>query len=426
MEALITEEIDTIISLSSEIVQSIERLDPTKGTPQVRSFKKNVAEPRYAKVPGYNHSIPLVFDDESVWVIKFPLKSRTTPSLIAQKVRSEVTTTKWVKANTSIPVPTIHGFDADGTAEWNATGRPCIIMDKAYGMTVSESQWRRFSEKNMRKVLTQIAQIVVELSTHHFDRIGSLFEDEEGHVSVGPMLAESMNGWLKGHEHLELFAAPKSPYSSATHYYHDLANMRLLFEATRSSTLSEPFIHMWICRSLLPSCIVNDFDSGPFMLRHGLLMRDYVFFDRQLKVSCVINWEWSRVVPAQTMAAPTPFVAIPPYKLKKPVDFDWHRTIRFEYIQALPNLESAFNKDEKSPPILFELNKNAMRTLSLEKVLAGGELYLASAFWIEIFAPIFGDIDKAAFIQFYKKAPGVLDEFKRMRKFISLKDVFTA
>ena len=174
----------------------------------------------------------------------------------------------------------------------------------------------------------------------------------------------------------------------------------------------------------MASSIVNDFDSGPFMLKHGFLKRDNVFFDRKLQLSAVINWEWSRVVPAQAMAAPPPFVAAPPYKLEKPRDLDWYRRIRFDYIQALPNLESQFNKDQKSPPILFELNKNAMRTLGIEKVLTGGQSYLASAFWVEIFEPIFGNIDKAKFIEFYKNAPGVMDEFKRMKIFISVKEVF--
>ncbi len=88
-------------------------------------------------------------------------------------------TTKWVQANTNIPVPTIHSFDTDGTAEWNATGRPYILMDKAYGKIVSESQWRRFSESARKKVMNELAPIAAELSIHHFQRIGSLFEDEQ-------------------------------------------------------------------------------------------------------------------------------------------------------------------------------------------------------------------------------------------------------
>jgi hypothetical protein len=105
------------------------------------------------------------------------------------------------------------------------------------------------------------------------------------------MIPETVNLWLRGNEHLELFTAPKSPYSSATHYNLDLANMRLLFEATRSSTLSNAFVHIWIFRPLLASSIVNDFDSGPLMLTHGFFKRDNVFFDRKFQLSAVINWE---------------------------------------------------------------------------------------------------------------------------------------
>src|SRR2546421_11709085 len=98
--AAMTEEISTINSLSSEIIKSIENLYPTKGAPQLGSFEQNGPEPRYAKQLGYNHSIPITFNDKTEWDIKFPLSSRTTPALIDQKIKYEDTPTKRCHANT--------------------------------------------------------------------------------------------------------------------------------------------------------------------------------------------------------------------------------------------------------------------------------------------------------------------------------------
>jgi hypothetical protein len=136
-EALVTET-NSINALSTEIIKSIERLHPAGSTPQLEQFQKNGKEDRGDKQPGYNHSIILKFKDKTEWVIKFPLKSMTYPSLMAQKVTSEVVTMKWVKKNTKIPVPQVHGFDPNGTSDWNVTRRPCIVMDKVPGRSISE------------------------------------------------------------------------------------------------------------------------------------------------------------------------------------------------------------------------------------------------------------------------------------------------
>jgi len=147
----LVEEISSINALSAEIITSLERLYPAGSTPQLEQFQKNGKEDRGDKHPGYNHSIILQFKDKTEWVIKFPLNAMTCPSLMAQKVTSEVVTMKWIKKNTKIPVPQVHGFDPNGTSDWNVTRRPCIIMDKVPGRSISEKQWRHMKEPHRRR-----------------------------------------------------------------------------------------------------------------------------------------------------------------------------------------------------------------------------------------------------------------------------------
>ena len=65
---------------------------------------------------------------------KILLSSRATLLLRTQKVRSEVATTKWVKANTSIPVPSIHGFDAE-------------VQQSGMQLVAHSLQWIKYMER---------------------------------------------------------------------------------------------------------------------------------------------------------------------------------------------------------------------------------------------------------------------------------------
>src|SRR5271169_2998791 len=126
-------ETEDIISLSTEIIESVKQVHPSHLTPRLSSFDNISESPGNAQTSRYNALFPLSFDDGTEWVIKFPLFSSVSSALVSRKVESEVATTKWVKSNTSIPVPSIHAFDVDGRAAWNSTRRPCIVMDKIRG-----------------------------------------------------------------------------------------------------------------------------------------------------------------------------------------------------------------------------------------------------------------------------------------------------
>ena len=122
-------EVDSILSLSNEIIDSIARIHPSNIRPQLGSFPRPAVPDNQRS--GYNFSIPLIFDDDHTeWVIKFPLKSRVSTEYMSRKVLSEAATIKWVKGNTSVPCPTIHKFDPDGSAEWNSTIVPASSWTK--------------------------------------------------------------------------------------------------------------------------------------------------------------------------------------------------------------------------------------------------------------------------------------------------------
>jgi hypothetical protein len=56
--------------------------------------------------------------------------------------------------------------------------------------------------------------------------------------------------------------------------------------------------------------------------------------------------------------------------------------------------------------------------LSMEIALTGGRNSLDTTFWEDVFRPVFGTIDVASFFKFYNDAPGIQDEFIRIRNYI--------
>jgi hypothetical protein len=408
----------SILSLTDEIVASVARLHPSKTPPKLEQLEVPTEEAYAVKSLGHNYSLLLVFTDKTQWVIKFPLFSRTAKGLIARKIHSEVATTNWVKANTGIPVPSIHDFDPDGTAEWNSTRRPCIVMNKAQGRPMTDTQWRELKGEKQQRVITQIAQVTAELASHRFQKIGSLFRSQAGPIVVGPLVLEALNRYMYGFDHLHLFFAPKSPYESVMDYFLDLANLFLVHQVFLSPVMTEGFVKMWICRSLIPASVVDDYNRGPFVLRHGNMERRYVFFDQNLKLTSIINWEWTHTVPVQTAALPPAFISFPPGKIDSKQRHMWYLSTCKLYDAQIAKFESDYWKNRGGALHLTELVKIASNLLSMEGVLTGGSLNLESTFVLDIFRPIFGQIDIVSFTKVYKEAPGVKEEFRRIQQYL--------
>ncbi|KAI9748398.1 MAG: hypothetical protein M4579_007235 [Chaenotheca gracillima] len=159
----------------------------------------------------------LVFEDGTSWVARLRMPSpdsevREKDVLESDQImKVEVASMKFLRARTSIPVPTVHDWSLDKT---NEIGAPYILMDYIDGTTANDLQDAKECEnesfgtpeqdRNFRK---QMAGIQVELASLKFDKIGSLYQDEESlEFYIGPDLDTR-----------------KGPWESSTSYYADLA-----------------------------------------------------------------------------------------------------------------------------------------------------------------------------------------------------------
>ncbi|KAJ6614811.1 hypothetical protein B0H10DRAFT_2191330 [Mycena sp. CBHHK59/15] len=119
--------------------------------------------------------------------VDFPFQVLSTDRAISipWKLSSEVATMRYVKAKTSIPVPTIYFYDDDIDGK---VGGPWMLMEyiQVAGRNLLQS-WKTMNSDQKRSVSLLIADYWSQLLSLHFDAIGSLCFDENGGISVGPL-----------------------------------------------------------------------------------------------------------------------------------------------------------------------------------------------------------------------------------------------
>lgn len=135
----------------------------------------------------YNIAYPIEFDDGVRWIIKIPAigHTRTWDNLAADALTSEALTMTYIRERTSIPLPTVHHFDASLD---NEVGCPYILMDLVKGKRLQNVWFAPYTsvqrQENARtRTLQTLAIAMSELSQLKFSHGGSLRFDLKGNVS---------------------------------------------------------------------------------------------------------------------------------------------------------------------------------------------------------------------------------------------------
>lgn len=236
---------------------------------------------------------------------------------------------RYIAANTTIPVPEIYGW---GTAEENPTDLgPFIIMEHIeHERTLSDAlndpthESKRsqildpnISEKKLEHLYGQMANILLQLSTLTFPRIGSLTQDTDGQFSVsGRPLIMNMNSLIE-FSTVPPSVLPTQPhnYATADEWYSALADMhlaQLTFQHNDAVTDEDDARDKYVARQLfrrlaregrLTSSSTNQ-DGPPgeesrFRLFSEDLRPSNVLVDKDDRVVGVIDWEFAYAAPEQ-------------------------------------------------------------------------------------------------------------------------------
>ncbi|KAJ2857694.1 hypothetical protein J3B02_000822 [Coemansia erecta] len=143
------------------------------------------------------------------WIAQIP-----KPTVAAGVFESEIITMAYVAENSSISVPMV--FASDFTS-LNSVGVPYAITSRIQGDSLGK-HWHQLNSRAKRKVLDQIADIVVQLSQMRLPMVGSLI-GRNGELVVGPLLEprQSEFGYAQPDSHA--ISRHSGPFSSAAEYF---------------------------------------------------------------------------------------------------------------------------------------------------------------------------------------------------------------
>ncbi|RDL30802.1 uncharacterized protein BP5553_10147 [Venustampulla echinocandica] len=259
----------------------------------------------------FNICYPVIFGPDGngqKWIVRIPLVPRV--ALVDEKLESEVAVMNFVQQKTTIPIPRIHGYAIKSQSQ---VGFAYVVIDYIEGDTLFDIGLSSLDESQKSYLYSQLADIFIQLRSHEFSCVGSLSipkNNSEGYIIRRPLSIDlnqqELEGLQPGHiSHLD------DTYASAVDYVYSQMQLVLnWFSKGRNSVLSEfdaeiALYDLYQFQALAVEWINPTYNHGPFILMHGDLRPTNIIVNKDLTIMSIINWEWSRIIPAQLFVPPT-------------------------------------------------------------------------------------------------------------------------
>ena len=215
--------------------------------------------------------------------------------LPARKTNNEVAVMKWVRQNTSMPVPAVVRFDSSTN---NPINREFTLLERMPGKSV-DSMYNTLDEATKQKLVQQLTAFVVELNAFDWHHIGGLHldgtpapviedtfwfvPDVETHWAGTGMTVDTLN--------------PRGPYDSHGEYV--AAYLACYIAAIRTheslSWLKDTIPRFEALIAKLPS--LEGLDKTKLVLAHKDLHFANIMATENGTVTAVLDWEFAGVVP---------------------------------------------------------------------------------------------------------------------------------
>lgn len=224
------------------------------------------------------------------------------------KTINEVSVMRWVKENTTVPIPAVVRFDA---SEDNPLGHEFTLLERAAGISVDKI-YDQLGADTKHSLIVQLAGYLAQIHAHSFELIGGMqLSREDGSIVPGPVLDETFwqapdvaNYWPPEESVSTLNIS--GPYASYTALCAAQLE-RLVYAIERHGSLA------WV-RDLVPrlQAFVRLLADGreeeirdmklndlKIVLAHKDLHFANVMFDPLTgKITGILDWEFAGTVPA--------------------------------------------------------------------------------------------------------------------------------
>lgn len=249
----------------------------------------------------------LVFEDGERWLARIPRDTFTDlpPDLVEYIIASEYATLKFLE-DLRIPAPKAFGY-ALASDPANSVGVTYLLIEALSGKPYYP---HLATPEQTAHVLEQVADILIELSKSPLPRAGSLVMrkiSNQGRPSdhsspvpeVGPLAS---NRFLHLDHRL-------GPFSTGEEYFASVSKTYLDILADRQLEQSDPVAARKFYEAVYANAPALDRLSsnheGQFFLKHVDDKGDHLLIDDDYNIVGIIDWQFSRVVPAAEAFGPS-------------------------------------------------------------------------------------------------------------------------
>ncbi|KAJ5901451.1 hypothetical protein N7495_001979 [Penicillium taxi] len=250
---------------------------------------------------GMNYHVEILFEDGISWLTRIRRFNATSPppKLRDYIIGSEVATLQFL-SKTNVPVPRVFDFNLD---EANPIGVSYILMEKLPGKSL---RWSLTALQQRQKVISQLADIYIELKKFPFSMIGSF--DPENSSYIGPLARESLTDFQNSQMRM------LGPYSSSGEYFDTEIQLILDLILRQELYVDRPvnafLVHRFLLETVSKVFSKSPFDDGMFYLKHADEKGDQILVDDDFNITGIIDWEWAQT-DSKSSAFNSPIVLLP-------------------------------------------------------------------------------------------------------------------
>lgn len=251
---------------------------------------------------GMNYHIEILFEDGISWLARIRRSNATSPppDIRCYIMRSEVATLQFL-SKTKIPSPEVVDYNFE---QANPIGVEYILMEKLPGKSL---RWSMTSKEQREKIISQLADIYIELKEYPFGLMGSLDQPGTGTDHVGPFARESLTDYVDSQ------MRTLGPFTSRQEYIVSSIQLTLDLiirgESYADRAIDAFLIHRFLLDAV-PMILHAESETDQFYLRHADDKGDHILVDDDYNITGVVDWEWAHT-DSKSAAFNSPIMLLP-------------------------------------------------------------------------------------------------------------------
>ncbi|KAJ5921070.1 hypothetical protein N7466_009396 [Penicillium verhagenii] len=244
-----------------------------------------------------NVVIALNFSDGLQWVarIQLPVNDGHDDESVTTSLLSEVVTMQLIRARSTIPIPTVFGYDAST----KNIGYRYILMEALRGHVLTGRMLLSVPNIHQEKFISQLAGHLHDLSTIRFSQIGRLgYSDKLGKHVILPFSVPGSSKKI-------------SPKNTSFEFFYQFRkeHTNLILRDHMGDQEWEAAARL-LERSVM-MMITEENINGPFPLCHIDLHYNNILVDDEYNITGFIDWSHAQTMPIERFAI-IPELVIPP------------------------------------------------------------------------------------------------------------------